>query len=105
MENPLSLTCTLTQPEIVARAPQWESLRSLALDIRRIDQGAAMLLPVSLADAVSELIEKESTCCGFLSLSLRTTPRGLLLEVESSAYAGVPLILAMAGLDDRASRP
>ena len=99
MNDPTTLSCTLTADRSTDQISGWDHVLSRALEVQRTPRGASVLLPADLTGAVTKLAAAESVCCSFLPMSTRSTTDGLLLEVTSAHDEAIPLILGMVGLD------
>lgn len=97
------IACTLDGAETDGRLEEWRGLLAHALEPPETTVSGARVR-LAGGDAVEQearrLIEAESACCGFFSISLARAGDALVLEVEAPEQ-GRPLAEALLGLSPR----
>ena len=92
--------CTLTTKELAEQSLRWTDLAEKAVRAHRVDGGAAAIYPVKLADAIEALAARERSCCGsWLDVAVAREADHVRVELTTANPEGVPLILAMAGIE------
>lgn len=91
------IACTLTGPEQVSRAGQWQRLLARARRRVPIEGGVRIHLPAGAAGPAAELAAAEQSCCAFFGFTLRLAGPELLLEVTAPAEAA-PLLAGLFGV-------
>ena len=92
------VVCTLTTKQLAERVVEWSDLHRHALSVARVDGGAALMLPGSLAADVEALAAAERQCCAFLTITTERIDGLLRLEVTSANPDGRSIAEAIAGL-------
>lgn len=92
------IVCTLAPDELTPRVLEFGDLREAALSTERIEGGVGSTYPIELADAVEDLANRESSCCGtWLDIATSRTGATIRLELTTSNPDGVELIMSALG--------
>lgn len=93
-----AVVCTLGVDDRAERRLEWTDLGALALTSDRIEGGVATTYPTDVAEAVEDLAQRESNCCGsWLSANTERMGDVVRLEITTENPDGLSLILKMAG--------
>ena len=95
------VACSLTTKDAARQGLEWADLQRHALTATRIDGGAAMTVDAELADSVEDLAARESSCCGFLSMTTVRSDDEVRLEITADNPDAHPLIQAMTGVAEQ----
>ena len=95
------IACSLTTKDASRQGLEWADLQRRALTATRIDGGAAMTFDAELADSVEDLAARESSCCGFLSMTTVRSDDEVRLEITADNPDAHPLIEAMTGVAEQ----
>lgn len=72
-----------------------------ARSTERIESGLVMTFDPRLAGDLAALIEKETECCSFLSMSTETSTDEVSLSVTTDDERALPAIEAFLGVEPR----
>lgn len=91
------IACTLTTKDAAAQVLEWTDLRKVATSIARSTDGARMTFTPDRAAAVTDLAEREQTCCSFLTIDVMSDDTAVTLDISSDHPDAGPIIDMLAG--------
>lgn len=91
------IACGLPLREAASQALEWTDLHKQALSREEIPHGYAVTYPEEMADVVEDLAQRESKCCGWLSIVTSRTAEGIRLELASDHPDAAPVLALLAG--------
>lgn len=94
----MPIVCTLSDAQAADQILEWGDLQTVAIDVVAIDAGMRMLLPAAMLDSVEDLVQRESQCCAFLTITTSVEAEQLILEVTSANPEALPVISMLAGI-------
>lgn len=93
------VVCTLTSGQLDERGLEWTDLGALSLTNELIDGGVASTYPLSLADKIEDLANREISCCGsWLDIAWSRIDDTIRIELTTVNPDGLEMITSMAGL-------
>jgi hypothetical protein len=91
------VACILEAAEAGEQGRRWDVLRAEHLvGVEPIEGGLRVRFRPDAADAVRDVVSRESQCCGFLRLAVATADDAVTVEITGSADAQ-PVIRALVG--------
>jgi hypothetical protein len=92
------VVCTLSSRERAERGLEWSDLAALSLTSEHIEGGVVSTFPLSLADKIDDLANRETNCCGtWLDVSATRLADVVRLELTTSNPDGLAMIMSIAG--------
>ena len=82
---PIPEACTLSREAAEDQALEWVDLRTVATSAAAIPSGVRLTFRPSLFSAIEDLVERERTCCSFLSFDLAHGRDEVVLEVTGES--------------------
>lgn len=93
------VVCTLTIGRRALQQLEWSDLAEHSITRREVDGGVESTFPLTLADQIEELADREISCCGsWLQIAHERVGDVLRLRLTTANPEGVALIRSMSGL-------
>ena len=89
------LACTLDGGVAGDRLAEWQALSATAASRTTTDNGIRLTFSTSDVRAIADLVDREQSCCSFLSFEISVNASGLALEIAGPTEAR-PLIETLA---------
>lgn len=93
------IVCTLGPHDAEAQALEWVDLQRIARHAVPLPNGARMTFPLDQSARISDLAEREATCCGFLAITTAPDGDDFILEITSENPDAVGVIGSLSGVD------
>jgi len=79
----LPIACSLPIRDAASQVGEWTDLHQQVISAEETTDGLVVTYPADLADAVEDLVARESACCAWLSLSTIRTDDGVQVTLAS----------------------
>ena len=89
------LACTLDGGQAGNRLAEWQALSATAASRTTTDNGIRLTFSRTDVRAIADLVDREQSCCSFLSFEISVNATGSSLEIAGPLEAR-PLIEALA---------
>ncbi len=93
-----SIHCTFEPRDAAAQVIDWADLRAHATAAGVIENGVRLTFPATMTEALDELVQREASCCSFLTFTVTMTGEDVVLEVESGDPNALPTISLISGV-------
>lgn len=91
------IACDLPARESRNQIGEWHALGEFRVTAERIEGGYAVTFDAAVADAVTDLARRESTCCGFLDITTTPVDDGIRLSMTSEDPDALPVVELLVG--------
>lgn len=96
----LTVACALDSADVKTRVAEWQNLRDdHGRGAEVIPGGARLWLSPDAISMATDLIRRESACCGFLDFEMVVQTERLCLQITSLSAQGARVAAFLAGLD------
>jgi hypothetical protein len=83
--EPLPIACSLGPTDLEGRRKEWAEVLSHSTRRDTVPGGVTIALPddARVSATIASLMEKEQSCCGWMSMELAAGPSGRILRITS----------------------